>query len=131
MSEFAHIVSRPPSALCWRRAVGTFVVLAVLPLVFAANASAHSISQGEADRAARGHAQRVIQNPNTDYIRADVQCRRLYPHIFRCLVKFDTWETKPTSQYACIDAVEVYYKAHSANRPGVFIKYAGDRHPCS
>ena len=107
----------------WR---STFVgVLAALVglVAFAPVASAHTLRKADAESAARGVAQMKVDDARTPYTHSTAVCdpdSQAVPHIRGCTLKYDTPATRPTSQWACQERIQIYYRAHS-RQPNEFV----------
>lgn len=92
--------------------------LVLAGLAVAAPAQAHTLSASQAEGVSARHAQQVVRSASNDYINYKVvSCRSLFPHIVECRIGFDNRATEDTNRYACVERIQVFYKAHSEIPP--------------
>ena len=102
----------------------------------AETASAHYLPRDLAQQSARNFAQGVVNDPRTPYTYSTAVCdadANAVPHIRGCTLMYDTPQSRPTSNWACTERVQILYKPHNAGDPPPnytrFIR-RGFSHPC-
>ena len=103
--------------------VGTLIA----GLSVAAPVQAHTLTVSSAKGEVARYADKKIRSISNDYIHYEgIRCTSLYPHQLECRVGFDNRASKPTTRFACVERLLVYYKAHSEipqHTPRIFIKH--------
>lgn len=88
-------------------------------LACTATASAHNIPMGSAMEQCRQYARDVINDPQTPYTKAKIHAQNAFPghnHYIRCTVSYDSPQTIPTKDYACVETLDLYYLPEGADR---------------
>jgi hypothetical protein len=105
-------------------------------MAFADVASAHYLPRDLAEQSAKAFAQSVVNDPRTPYIFGTAVCdpdSQAVPHLRGCTLMYDTPASRPTTQWACTERVQIVYKPHNAGDPPPnFTRFIrrGFTHPC-
>ena len=101
-------------------------------MAFAPAASAHTISKADAESSARWVAKQKVNDPSTPYTYSAAVCdpdSRQQPfHMRACTLKYDTPQTRSTSQWACTERIHIYYKEHNAGAAPNYTRYWRNRY---
>ena len=96
-----------------------FVAIAAAGLVFAAVASAHSLTASKAQKSAQAYGNAKVKASDGDYLKAKAEkCKKLFPHHVRCKVGFDNEESLKGKRYDCVETLMMFYRAHTDGPSG-------------
>ncbi len=119
LSDNLNLISLKESLMRHPKWRSTYVgVLAALVggMAFVPVASAHTLGKESAESSARWVAKQKVNDTRTPYTYSEAVCdpdSQAVPHIRGCTLKYDTPTTRSTNQWACVERIQIYYKAHS------------------
>ena len=104
----------------WRSTFVGVLVALVGGMAFAPAASAHYLTKAQAESRAREWAQQTVKYGDNSYTYSEVVCDRnsqALAHRRGCTLMYDTPASRPTSEWACVQRIQIWYQAHNDGDP--------------